>query len=553
MGKSSTSTYICQNRHGTYYARLVIPKPLQNQFNNKREVRRSLQTDSKRLAIRRARVYRVRFDILIDALMSEHDDTAERSPQADIDALKGQFGAIQATFEGQHTVTLPGGKKTTITAKIERNLASMDETDRHKEHLLRQLREEARREQETAEMVQHERRTEELHQAQLAAITAAAILAPSHPSIQPTGKTVSEYLDEYIDYKMTPGRKKSWGEGTARQKPNKLNVFRSIFGDKPTAALSRDDMESYIKVAYSIPANFSNSDHAEKFKDITLDMILNDSPKLKSFEYKVRGAGTVKEDLKNIKAFLKWVSEKKDINLQSPMNALSNEIGEIDYDSEKRAFTQEELKLLFEHNPASENYINGFSKPVRFWVPMIALYTGMRLAEICQLHLSDIKRVKALSDSSTHWVFDVNEENGNQLKCGKLNVRKIPIHKNVISAGFLDYVDDLNAKGETKLFPGVVRDSSNQFGTQSQWFGIYSSKAGVTDTKTSFHSFRHSFCGHLSDRHTPEDIVIALSGHQFKSLAKSTYNRSRNLDIKPLADAIDSIDYGLTHPKWNNF
>ncbi|MGZ8189150.1 MAG: DUF6538 domain-containing protein, partial [Methylosarcina sp.] len=128
MGKSSTSTYICQNRHGTYYARLIIPRPLQNQFNNKREIRRSLQTDSRRLAIRRARAYRVRFDSLIDGLMTENEDTPERSPQAAIDALKGEFGAIQAVYEGQHKVTLPTGEEKTVTARIERNLASMDES-----------------------------------------------------------------------------------------------------------------------------------------------------------------------------------------------------------------------------------------------------------------------------------------------------------------------------------------------------------------------------------------------------------------------------------------
>ena len=165
-------------------------------------------------------------------------------------------------------------------------------------------------------MLERERRAEELHQAQLVAITAAAI-TPAPLPVQPLGKTISEYLDEYVDHKMTPGRKGSWSKGTARQmvgidddgnidkKKGKLAVFRTIFGDKPAAALSRYDMENYIKVAYSIPANFSNPDYEDKVEGITLDMILNDSPKLKSFDYEVREAGTVREDLKKIKTFLK--------------------------------------------------------------------------------------------------------------------------------------------------------------------------------------------------------------------------------------------------------
>ena len=54
-----------------------------------------------------------------------------------------------------------------------------------------------------------EKRAEELHQAQLSAIAAQAP-ALTHPTSQPTGKKVPEYLDKYIAHKMTPGKKGSW-------------------------------------------------------------------------------------------------------------------------------------------------------------------------------------------------------------------------------------------------------------------------------------------------------------------------------------------------------
>ena len=60
MGNMSYN-YMCTNRHGMYYARFIIPKHLQPYFNNKKEIRRSLQTDSRKLAIKRARIYRVEF------------------------------------------------------------------------------------------------------------------------------------------------------------------------------------------------------------------------------------------------------------------------------------------------------------------------------------------------------------------------------------------------------------------------------------------------------------------------------------------------------------
>ena len=48
-------------------------------------------------------------------------------------------------------------------------------------------------------------------------------------------------------------------------------------------------------------------------------------------------------------------------------------------------------------NPANENYIKGFNNKhgldscLKFWLPLLGLYTGATLAELSQLHTSDIK------------------------------------------------------------------------------------------------------------------------------------------------------------------
>jgi len=50
-------SYLTVDRHGTDYFRLVVPKPLRSAFGSQREIRRSLKTDSQRLALCRARQY----------------------------------------------------------------------------------------------------------------------------------------------------------------------------------------------------------------------------------------------------------------------------------------------------------------------------------------------------------------------------------------------------------------------------------------------------------------------------------------------------------------
>ena len=54
----------------------------------------------------------------------------------------------------------------------------------------------------------------------------------------------------------------------------------------------------------------------------------------------------------------------------------------------RESFTQDELKALFGDMRKYVQATEGVSS--RFWAPLIALYSGMRLEEICQLHLSDI-------------------------------------------------------------------------------------------------------------------------------------------------------------------
>ena len=69
-------SFLTINRHGTYYFRLVIPKTLRSAFSSQREIRRSLKTDSQRLALRRARQYAARYEAIFDRMLAvvEKDD-----------------------------------------------------------------------------------------------------------------------------------------------------------------------------------------------------------------------------------------------------------------------------------------------------------------------------------------------------------------------------------------------------------------------------------------------------------------------------------------------
>lgn len=69
-------SYLTRNRHGTFYFRIVIPRPLRALLHGQREVRHTLKTDSERLARKRARQYVARYEAVFDKVvnMVERDE-----------------------------------------------------------------------------------------------------------------------------------------------------------------------------------------------------------------------------------------------------------------------------------------------------------------------------------------------------------------------------------------------------------------------------------------------------------------------------------------------
>jgi hypothetical protein len=155
----SSPDFMCKNRHGIYYARFVIPKSLRQHFDDRKEIRRSLGTDSRKLAIKKARAFRVLFENIIDRL------------------------------------TIPNEQmKTKLITFVDLNLNTVTvDTGNHKDdaeiyNLIKPLESES-------EKLIRERRSEEIHQAQLLAIATPALISasPAKPS-QPILKSYQNIL-----------------------------------------------------------------------------------------------------------------------------------------------------------------------------------------------------------------------------------------------------------------------------------------------------------------------------------------------------------------------
>lgn len=147
------------------------------------------------------------------------------------------------------------------------------------------------------------------------------------------------------------------------------------------------------------------------------------------------------------------------------------------------------------------------------WLPLLGAFTGARLEELGQLHVEDIKR-----DPKLGWYIEIGLAKGRRVKTNSSR-RRVPVHRELIKAGFLRYRDTLLLANQPRVFPDLKVDCKGDLtGNWSKWWGRYSHNyIKITDPSRVFHSFRHSFveCFRAAQA-GDEEIRHALTGHVFK-------------------------------------
>lgn len=177
----------------------------------------------------------------------------------------------------------------------------------------------------------------------------------------------------------------------------------------------------------------------------------------------------------------------------------------------------------------------GRSKPLGeavFWVPLLALFTGARQNELCQLEKADV-----LEHGDGLYYLSINMENGKKLKMGKKNVRAVPIHQELIRLGFIDYAK-AQADGGL-LFPELTKSDRGKTNEQfSKWFNTALKKWGVKREGINFHSFRHTFKDICRACGIDEAVNDALTGHRGASSVGRQYGNSQ-YPLPPLFKAME--------------
>jgi hypothetical protein len=120
--------------------------------------------------------------------------------------------------------------------------------------------------------------------------------------------------------------------------------------------------------------------------------------------------------------------------------------------NKQRAFTADELGRLM---VALAVFATSAGDDVqKFWLPLLALHSGARINELCQINP---QADYGIDDEGIAYLHITQESAGHAgLRRSVKNAtsqRRLPIHPDLVRAGFLKYLDTIKARGATLLFP----------------------------------------------------------------------------------------------------
>ncbi|HIJ96953.1 MAG TPA: site-specific integrase [Desulfuromonadales bacterium] len=183
--------------------------------------------------------------------------------------------------------------------------------------------------------------------------------------------------------------------------------------------------------------------------------------------------------------------------------------------------------------------------PHRFWVPLIAMYSGMRQDEICQLRTADI----ALVDGVPVFHICHKPELRQTTKAKKLKV--CPVHPMLIKLGLIEFLEAQKLGKQDRLFSTLSYSQGKDWTgrIRTWWNTTYQTKHIKDCSGKSFHSIRHSFINWFKqnacyETYRDRSIVQSMVGHTEGDVTSEHYEQDYLASDK--LKILSKLDYGLS-------
>lgn len=534
-------SYLTRNRHGTFYFRIVIPRPLRSLLSGQREVRRTLKTDSERLARRRARQFAARYEAAFDKVM--------RVIEANGIKLTDEVLALLDDLEALHNAPMDfsGPSKTSLAEPV---LSEADNEERQRKgyiaqlltgrhdrpipsnqrHLADELLALSRAYQPTELPTELLKLRDSLVLSSLAPAGAAPAPAPA-PSFDPAMAdwTLYQVWQHQLERDMADttarGGQAKHG-GTREERERRARVMTVLTQHQPVSQLSKNDWQA----AYDAARKMKAGAKASIDPPTLLSEFITDDPKQMTGHERVSALIGSMKQIQEHARFLDLTTTRVDDLLIKPVQKRETERS---HDGEP--FSSDDIEAIF------SGYIYKGARPSNrtkaypfwFWLPLVAYFTGARTNEIAQLDTIDIREIDG------HPCFDFCPDDPKAFEAKRVKTeeaRQVPIHPRLIELGFLDYVNSQHQARQKKLFgdglaylpprhaevdhnkEGWAKSAGRFFNEGPKGYLVVIGVHEANDGK-SLYSFRHTLETNLrharrdGKRNAEQHLIDAITGH----------------------------------------
>jgi len=331
----------------------------------------------------------------------------------------------------------------------------------------------------------------------------------SQMASEPVKKEPTKPFSHYVDVFYEEQRLDGASQEKLRHYKAAFKMFIFLVGDKAIDEYTRQEFLTYKKNAKNISANFARSD--KRIQKCTIEQAL----KFPGDKYTQT---TLKKHFNYVTTVFRAAArEVPTVNL-----SIYEDIRMAGRESDKRAvWTTEELQELFSTpiwtgrkgriHRHTYHKGNKFFKDEYFWMPLIAIYTGMRVEEICKLRVEDIKEEDGVPYIDVTW--------GERRLKTLSSIRQVPIHPDLYKYGFQELIDAAKREKEDRIFFKLNKGTQGKYSEYySKDFGAYCEKVGIYQKWRDFHAFRHTFASYLYDSTREILQISAICGHSAKEI-----------------------------------
>jgi integrase len=346
-----------------------------------------------------------------------------------------------------------------------------------------------------------------------------------------------------LDY---PTLVKAWGEEkllkknkarTVQSHCSKVLLIADLLGDKHINDLTRKDIKELEKDLLQVPQRCF-----QKYPNKSIREIIAETKGKK--DIKRLDDSTVRDYIVAFGTFVKYLIDE-DIVCYDPFQNYHFKCATSAKES-YLPFTDDDLKKIF--NPQTYPLLDAKQSEdvAKAFIPLLALFLGSRLNELCQLDVDDVQMISGVQcvviapdDKET----SKTTEEAKRTKTQKSRINPIP--QKIIDLGFLEYVEQRKKAGYKKLFDlGYVegQGSGNAIG---KWFSRYLTRIGIKTRLKVFHSFRHLLPQTLTNMRLPPSYAKEIGGwSQNDSSAFSCYQNG-HIPITTLRDVVNQMEFPM--------